>query len=58
MAHPIVQNAESVGVRKDKTRSFRCFYALQKQFYGCDGSSWGYAGLHHDGITNIVVIIT
>ena len=50
VAHPIVQNAENPGVREDKTRSFRGFYAPQKHFYGCDGSSWVYTRLHREGM--------
>lgn len=53
-----VQNAENVGASEGKTRSIRGFYSPKKNFYGCDGSSWVYAGWHCDDITDTVVIIT
>ena len=46
----IAQNAETMGVRESKTRSIRGFYAPKKHFYGCDCSSWVYAGWHCDGM--------
>ena len=55
VAHLIVQNAESVGVREGKTRSIRSFHAPKKHF---DRSSRVYAGWHRDGITDTAVIIT
>ena len=53
-----VQNAENVGASEGKTRSIRGFYAPKKHFYGCDGSSWVYAGWHCDDITEIAVTFT
>lgn len=44
IAHLTVQNAESLGVSKGKTSVKWGFYAPKKHFYGCDGSSWVYAG--------------
>ena len=54
----IVQNAETMGVRESKTRSIRGFYAPKKHFYGCDCSSWVYAGWHCDDITDTAVTFT
>ncbi len=54
----IVQDAETMGVRESKTRSIRGFYAPKKHFYGCDCSSWVYAGWHCEGINDTVAIIT
>ena len=54
----IVQNAETMGERESKTRSIRGFYAPKKHFYGCDCSSWVYAGWHCDDITDTVVTFT
>lgn len=45
-----VQNTESVGVREGKTSVNWGVYALKKHFYGCDRSSWVYAGWHCEGI--------
>ncbi len=54
----IAQNAETMGVRESKTRSIRGFYAPKKHFYGCDRSSWVYAGWHCDDITDTAVTFT
>ena len=54
----IVQNAESLGVSEGKTRSIRGSYAPKKHFYGCDCSSWVYAGWHCDDITDTAVTFT
>lgn len=56
--HLVVQNAGNPGVREGKTRSIRSFHALKKHFYGCDRSSWIYAGWHCDDITDTEVTFT
>ena len=54
----IVQNAETMGVREGKMRSIRGFYAPKEPFYGCDRSSWVYAGWDCDDITDTVGTFT
>ena len=54
----IVQNAENQSVSKGKTSVNGGVYTLKKHFYGCDGSSWVYAGWHCDDITDTVVTFT
>ena len=54
----IVQNAESMGVREGRMSVNWGFYAPKKHFYGCDGSSWVYAGWHCDDITDTAVNFT
>ena len=44
----IVQNAGSMGASEGKMGLNWGVYAPKKHFYGCDGSSWAYVGLHRD----------